>query len=745
MKKLRLNVVQILVAALLWIPVSALSQGSLTPPGPPGPTMKTLTQVEPRTPIESIPFTISSPGSYYLTGNLTGTPVQDGIVIKTSGVSVDLKGFTIRGCASGIRADSASNPSSITVIGGIVTACSVAGVDLGAASKCHLEHLLICNNGGNGVNAGAGSIVTLCEVNLNQASGISVGDGSAVFNCVVQSNKTDGILLSAQCRAADNVCDANGSSVSQGGIHATGRANRIDSNNCNRNNSHGIKVDGTGNLVVRNSVCDSTGVDYDIAAGNNYGQILINPGAGFVNSNPWANFSCGVQVGQSCVQDSDCASLSGACNDGVCLAGQCGTRLKPDNTACPGGVCLGGVCGTAPSCVDGVKNGSESDVDCGGTCPKCADGRVCLVATDCVSGICSGGICRAASCMDGVKNGSESDIDCGGGDPMCPRCTNGRACLGNSDCVSGVCSGGICGTASCFDGVKDGTETDVDCGGTCATKCADSKACLTGNDCASGVCFGGICRTATCTDLVKNGTETDVDCGGTCPSKCAVGKLCGTGSDCTSGICAGGVCQSACPAGYSFCGNACIPTTNDPNNCGGCGIACPSGPNAVATCANNACGMTCNAGYVDCDGTMVNGCEVSINNDPSNCGGCGAVCSNNHMQTLSCSSGVCSGICQPGFADCDGNKRANGCEVSLNTDPFNCGSCGRVCSNNHMQSLSCSSGGVCNGICQAGYADCNGNKQADGCEINTTNDRNNCGYCGNTCSVFQSCINSTCQ
>ena len=52
-------------------PPALLAQGSLTPPGPPALTMKTLQQVEPRVPISSAPFTISQPGSYYLTTNLT--------------------------------------------------------------------------------------------------------------------------------------------------------------------------------------------------------------------------------------------------------------------------------------------------------------------------------------------------------------------------------------------------------------------------------------------------------------------------------------------------------------------------------------------------------------------------------------------------------------------------------------------------------------------------------------------------
>lgn len=62
---------------------SAFAQGSLTPPGAPGPTMLTLSQIEPRTPISSAPFTITAPGSYYLTANLSVT-TNNGVTISVT-------------------------------------------------------------------------------------------------------------------------------------------------------------------------------------------------------------------------------------------------------------------------------------------------------------------------------------------------------------------------------------------------------------------------------------------------------------------------------------------------------------------------------------------------------------------------------------------------------------------------------------------------------------------------------------
>src|SRR6267378_5566906 len=76
---------------------SALAQGSLTPPGAPSPTMKTLTQIEPRTPISSLPYTITNAGSYYLTTNLTGASGSNGVTIASGNVTLDLNGFALLG------------------------------------------------------------------------------------------------------------------------------------------------------------------------------------------------------------------------------------------------------------------------------------------------------------------------------------------------------------------------------------------------------------------------------------------------------------------------------------------------------------------------------------------------------------------------------------------------------------------------------------------------------------------------
>ena len=155
------------------------------------------------------------------------------------------------------------------------------------------------------------------------------------------------------------------------------------------------------------------------------------------------------------------------------------------------------------TCVDQVKNGSETDVDCGGSglCPACAATKACAVPTDCASQVCTGAICQAPTCSDSARNGSETDTDCGG---ACGACDLGKQCKGGPDCLTGACVGGRCMAASCTDGVRNYDETDIDCGGSCG-QCGVEHGCVKPTDCNTAVCgTNGTCRAVpTCNDIHK--------------------------------------------------------------------------------------------------------------------------------------------------------------------------------------------------------------------------------------------------
>src|SRR5262245_59525261 len=82
------------------------------------------------TPISSLPFTINQPGSYELTGNLTGASGQPGITISASNVTINLRGFALIGVAGTGNGIMVSGPQrAIAIRNGTVRDWGTSGVN----------------------------------------------------------------------------------------------------------------------------------------------------------------------------------------------------------------------------------------------------------------------------------------------------------------------------------------------------------------------------------------------------------------------------------------------------------------------------------------------------------------------------------------------------------------------------------------------------------------------------------------
>lgn len=331
---LSIRTAAVLSLSTLHLAAAAARAGDLNPPiGPVAPTMKTLTEVEPRIAVNAANtpgdgdsvYKITEVGSYYLTDDLLGEPGKHGIEIfpTTFGaVTIDLNGFSLYGVPGSL--DGVNGSGNVDIRNGSAYFWGGDGVFIVQGT---VENVQAVFNGGEGITALIGCVVVYCNADANGGHGIFVGDTASVSHCIAKGNALSGIHVDGACTITDCIAYANDTNGIEGGlstiqdcmlfsnmaagiedsgfsiiknnsIHSgttgilvTGSRSRIEANNIGGCLT-GIDVTGTRNVIVGNT-CTNNGTNFEFPLGilNTVGEILDFTAGGVVTShNPWANF-----------------------------------------------------------------------------------------------------------------------------------------------------------------------------------------------------------------------------------------------------------------------------------------------------------------------------------------------------------------------------------------------------------------------------------------------------------------------
>ena len=315
------------LVSIFVIHTSSFGQGALTPTAAPAPVMKSLAQIEPRTPISSTPFTITNSGSYYLTTNFFAA--SNAIVIASSGVMLDLGGWTINSTA----ANAVNGGAAILLVGGVKNVTIQNGFIQGGVTN---NGSGVFNGGGflNGIhysgNAPVNILVSTVSISgcLNDGIFLLNSDSTMVKNCTVRTVGGFGIVASTikDCVAVDcdgaaisgnQVSDCRGEGVGNSfGIYANNAMNSYAINGLRALtalNCYGYGTVGNGMVVIDTAQnCFGSSLNYSgisVADGGTLvGCTVSSSVTGITAGNhctikdctAYKNFTNGIVAGQGC-------------------------------------------------------------------------------------------------------------------------------------------------------------------------------------------------------------------------------------------------------------------------------------------------------------------------------------------------------------------------------------------------------------------------------------------------------------
>lgn len=233
--------------------------GPLDPPGSPGATDGVL---RPGTPISG-PTTISQPGYYYLTRNISVTGSQTAIVIDAEDVTLDLAGFTISGGLLPGGAGILLNQPNAEILNGRIAKFYINIDNDVLEGRAYIHDIVLAEAASRAVEVSASSVLRDCVVVRSSGEGVVIeGDNSSVTGCAVLDNQLNGIFVIGKRNIIErNSLASNGRTfapIDIAGIRLFGERNVVRGNTLNE-----PWVPALYNTGLRNSIFENAALCYD--------------------------------------------------------------------------------------------------------------------------------------------------------------------------------------------------------------------------------------------------------------------------------------------------------------------------------------------------------------------------------------------------------------------------------------------------------------------------------------------------
>lgn len=227
------------------------------------------------------PVTISQPGSYRLTGNLTvSDPDLSAVEITAPDVTLDLNGFTLQGptsCAgtpptctpSGLGSGFTVTANDVTIRNGTIRGFPDRGIFADSTNQLRAEDLHIEQNGWTAIAGANMAVIQRNTITRNRTSGIELATRSTVADNIVADNGFLGIRVNGESVITGNVVQDNGGP----GIVASTSSN-ISNNVVSSNEGNGISA--SGGMIWGNTVSFNEGIGLDLNTTSGYGQNVLD-------------------------------------------------------------------------------------------------------------------------------------------------------------------------------------------------------------------------------------------------------------------------------------------------------------------------------------------------------------------------------------------------------------------------------------------------------------------------------------